>query len=477
MQKQSIRSNLILQGLYQVLILGAPLIVSPYLTRTLGAEALGIYTFSNSIAYYFVIFAMLGISRHGQREIASNSYDEISLRTTFWSLYFLHAIISITALFAYIIYILFFVRTNNLVFWAQGLYVLSALVDITWFFYGIEQFKSVVIKNTIIKILELLLIFTFVKLSSDLLIYTIIMTCSILLGQVVMLPQAIKLVPPIHFSRTDAIKHIKPLFVLGISVVAVTLYTVFDKTLLGIMLNMSSVSFYEYANKIVSVPKSILGVISTVLFPRVCKMVDSNDNTGLKKFFNESLFLTSLFGFCFMFVLSGVSRTFAPLYFGEEFDICGKIIIAMSPVIIIVAIGDLVRTQLMISKHKDSQFIMCLIANAAVNIIISVILIKPLGVYGAVIGSVSAELFGLLLESYCCKEDIVIRDLIITAAPFIISGIIAFVCMDFIYRILGNSVMSLFVETLCGLIVYGVITLVYLVVSKNEMAKRILKHR
>ena len=477
MQKQSIRSNLILQGLYQVLILGAPLIISPYLTRTLGAEALGIYTFSNSIAYYFVIFAMLGISRHGQREIASNSNDEISLRTTFWSLYCIHAIISITAVIAYIIYILFFVRANNLVFWAQGLYVLSALFDITWFFYGIEQFKSVVIKNTIIKVIELLLIFTLVKSSSDLLIYTIIMTCSILLGQVVMLPQAIKLLPPIHFSGTDAIKHIKPLFILGISVVAVTLYTVFDKTLLGIMLNMSSVSFYEYANKIVSVPKSILGVISTVLFPRVCKMVDSNDNTGLKNFFNDSLFLTSLFGFCFMFVLSGVSRTFAPLYFGKEFEICGKIIIAMSPVIIIVAIGDLVRTQLMISKHKDSQFIMCLIANAAVNIIISVILIKPLGVYGAVIGSVSAEMFGLLLESYCCREDIVIRDVIKTVAPFVMIGSIAFVCMNIIYKILGNSVMSLFVETLCGLIVYGVTTLIYLFVSKNEMAKRILKHR
>ena len=465
-----------LQGLYQVLILGAPLIISPYLTRTLGAEALGIYSFSNSIAYYFVIFAMLGILRHGQREIASNSNNEISLRTTFWSLYCVHAIISITAVIAYIIYILFFVKTNTLVFGAQGLYVLSALVDITWFFYGIEQFKSVVIKNTVIKIIELLLIFILIKSPSDLLIYTIIMTCSILFGQAVLLPQAIKLVPPIRFSKTDAVKHIKPLFVLGISVVAVTLYTVFDKTLLGIMLNMSSVSFYEYANKIVSVPKSILGVISTVLFPRVCKMVDSNNNIGVKKYFEESLFLTSLFGFGFMFILSGVSRTFAPLYFGKEFEVCGRIIMAMSPVIIIVAIGDLVRTQLMISKHKDSQFILCLITNAIVNIIISIILIKPLGVYGAVIGSVSAELFGLLLESYCCKEDIVLRDVIKTVIPFVIIGSIAFVCMDLIYRILGNSVTSLFVEMMCGLIVYGVITLIYLFVSKKEIEKRLLKY-
>lgn len=469
MQKQSIKSNMILQGLYQVLILGAPLIVSPYLTRTLGAEALGVYSYSNSIAYYFVVFSMLGISRHGQREIASSSANENELRKTFWSLFLIHIIISCMSVLTYCAYIILFVKQNSLVFWAQGLYVLSALFDITWFFYGIEQFKSVVIKNTIIKVVELTLIFMFIKSSADVLLYTIIMTCSILLGQLIMLPQAVKYVPPTKVRKENVLKHIKPLFVLGISVVAVTLYTVFDKTLLGIMLNMSSVSFYEYANKIVSVPKCILGVISTVLFPRVCKMVDLDDNTGLQLFFNESLFLTSLFGFCFMSVLAGVARTFAPLYFGNDFEICGNVIIAMSPVIVIVATGDLIRTQLMISKHKDVQFIICLIVNAVVNIILSVMLIKPLGIYGAVVGSVSAEICGLLLESYCCKEDIKVKVLVQNIVPFLIIGFIAFILTDIVYRIMGNTVLSLCVETVVGIVVYGSLALSYLFLFKKSM--------
>ena len=475
MHKQSIKSNMLLQGLYQVLILGAPLIISPYLTRTLGADALGVYSYSNSIAYYFVIFAMLGISRHGQREIASSSSNESDLRKTFWSLFLVHIIVSCISVLAYAAYILLFVKKNTLVFWAQGLYVLSALFDITWFFYGIEQFKSVVIKNTIIKVVELSLIFSFIKSPSDILLYTIIMTCSILLGQLIMLPQAVGLVPPIKVRKEDVVKHIKPLFVLGISVVAVTLYTVFDKTLLGIMLNMSSVSFYEYANKIVSVPKSILGVISTVLFPRVCKMVDLDDNTGLRKFFNESLFLTSLFGFCFMFVLAGVARTFAPIYFGEDFRICGNVIIAMSPVIVIVAIGDLIRTQLMISKHKDSQFIICLIVNAVVNIILSILLIKPLGIYGAVVGSVSAELCGLLLESYCCKEDIVVKDFVKEVAPFLIIGLVAFIVTDIVYRSMGDTLLSLSLETIAGIVVYACFSFGYLLFYKKDMLKKLLQ--
>ena len=75
MQKQSLSKNLIFQFLYQGLILVIPLIISPYLTRVLHETALGVYSYTNSIAYYFVLLAMLGISRHGQRIISKYSSD------------------------------------------------------------------------------------------------------------------------------------------------------------------------------------------------------------------------------------------------------------------------------------------------------------------------------------------------------------------------------------------------------------------
>ena len=66
--------------------------------------------------------------------------------------------------------------------------MLSALFDIVWFFYGIEQFKIVVLRNTIVKLLELVLIFSLVKTKNDLLIYTLIMSGSVLLAQICVLP-------------------------------------------------------------------------------------------------------------------------------------------------------------------------------------------------------------------------------------------------------------------------------------------------
>ena len=246
MQKQSLSKNLIFQFLYQGLILVIPLIISPYLTRVLHETALGVYSYTNSIAYYFVLLAMLGISRHGQRIISKYSSDEIQLRKAFWSLFAAHLLTASISICCYFCFILFFVKSNTNIFLIQTLYVLSAFFDVTWLFYGLENFRSVVIKNAGVKVLECILIFSLVKSPDDLWKYTLIASGGLLLGQMVMLPQAIMIVKPIRFSKEDFLQHIKPLLIFSISVIAVSLYTVFDKTLIGILSNKENVAFYEY---------------------------------------------------------------------------------------------------------------------------------------------------------------------------------------------------------------------------------------
>ena len=461
MKEQSIKKNMMFQGIYQFLILGIPLVISPYLTRTLGAKSLGIYTYTNSIAYYFVILANLGISRHGQRTIAASSHDEIKLRKKFWSLYFVHSFFSVGALILYFLFILFIVEENKLVFMIQGLYVLSALFDITWLFYGIENFKSVVTRNIIVKLTELVCIFTFIKKEDDLLLYTFIMVGSTLFGQIIMVSRMFK-IKPIQINWFDCKEHIKPLLILSISVIAVSLYTVFDKTLLGVMLNMYSVSYYEYANKIVSVPKALLGVITTVLFPRVCKLAEKKNNEKLKEFFDVSFFFTGMIGIGFTAIIIGISNTFSILYFGKNFEKTGDVMIAMSAVIVIVSLGDLIRTQLMISKKRDSQFILCVVINAIVNIILTVSLIKVIGIYGAVIGSVAAELCGLIMETWFCRKDINLKNTYFELMPFLLIGIVTTSLILLVKKCTTTSIYSLILQCFVGFFIYCILSTIYI---------------
>ena len=474
LKKESLSKNLVFQFLYQGLILVIPLILSPYLTRTLQETALGIYSYTNSIAYYFVILSLLGISRYGQRIISQSADDETLLRKNFWSLFIVHILNSLVVLLVYVFCVLVFTKEDKLIYLIQGFYVASALFDITWLFYGLENFRSVVIKNTVVKIVECILIFTFVHSPTDLWKYTVISTMGLLLGQVVMIPQAIHLVPWIWFTRKDMERHIKPLLVFSISVIAVSLYTVFDKTLLGLLTNKENVAFYEYSNKIITIPKTIIGVVGTVMFPRACRLAAQEDFQGQKKYIGYSFFLTSVIGMGSIMGLIAVGKQFAVLYFGKNFAVCGNVIIALSPLIYIIGIGDIIRTQYMIPNHMDKQFNICILLNALVNIILSTSLIPVVGIYGAVIGTVSAELFGIVFQLIICREFIQIKDILNTAIPCWVSGVVMFGIIKLLQMCVGNRMLGLGLEILVGMLVYCGLVVGYIIVYQKELYKAII---
>ena len=67
----NLKRNIFYQIVYEILVFILPLITSPYISRVLGANNLGVYSFSYSVAYYFQLMAMLGIKYYGTRSIAS----------------------------------------------------------------------------------------------------------------------------------------------------------------------------------------------------------------------------------------------------------------------------------------------------------------------------------------------------------------------------------------------------------------------
>ena len=398
-QGDSVKKNLSFQFIYQVLILVLPLVLAPYLTRTLGDTALGVYSYSYSIGQIFVVLANLGISKYGQRIIAEKKGNVIELRKVYWSLFTVHAVVSAFVFAAYMVFAFACGGNDRVVFLLQGFYVLSAFFDITWFYYGIEKFNGVVIRNTIVKAAEFVLIFLFVKSPDDLWKYTLIMALSILLGMVVLLPPTFKYVKPIRFSFADCKMHISPLMVLFIASVATLLFTFFDKTLLGIFSTKENVAYYEYSNKIVLVPRTIATVISTVMYSRACVFISRNELSEAKKYRTFSLLFIYFISFASIFGLLSVGDLFVNIYYGESFLECVGIINMLSSTILIVALADVVRTQILIPMHKDKEYMIITIISAVLNVAVSMLLLGPIGVYGVVIGSILSETISLVLIS------------------------------------------------------------------------------
>ena len=58
----SILKNFIYNTGYQIVQILVPLVTTPYLSRVLGADNLGIYSYNNAVAYCFSIFIILGLN-------------------------------------------------------------------------------------------------------------------------------------------------------------------------------------------------------------------------------------------------------------------------------------------------------------------------------------------------------------------------------------------------------------------------------
>lgn len=140
----SVKINFIYQSAYQILNIILPLITTPYISRVLGAEGIGIYSYKNSIMYFFLMFANLGILDYGNKIIATYSQDKKRLSKEFFSLYYLHAILSVICFICYLLYLLFFDSKYKLVSICQSLQIIAMFFDISWFFSGIQKFKITV---------------------------------------------------------------------------------------------------------------------------------------------------------------------------------------------------------------------------------------------------------------------------------------------------------------------------------------------
>ena len=66
----SLKKNIAISTIYQVLLIILPIITAPYVARVLGPDQSGIYDYTNSIQTYFAMFAALGTASYGAREVS-----------------------------------------------------------------------------------------------------------------------------------------------------------------------------------------------------------------------------------------------------------------------------------------------------------------------------------------------------------------------------------------------------------------------
>lgn len=475
MKKTNIAVNFLYNVGYQILAIVIPLITSPYLARTLGAEKIGINSWTYSIVFYFMIFAVLGISNYGNRTIAMVRVNKEDISKTFCSIYVFQLFMSIMMLVFYAIYIIFWAEEYILISIIQAFFILANAVDITWYFYGMEEFKTTVIRNCFVKIFGLVCIFAFVKTPDDLWKFTFINAGSMFLGQLIIWPQLIKRVKFVKVKLSDVLPHIRPILILFLPVLAISVFANMDKYMIGVFSNVVESGFYENTDKIIGIPKAVITALGTVMLPRTANLIAEGKEKESKQYIENTMFFTVCLGSAFVFGMMAVADIFSVVFWGTEFSECGELISCMAPAVLFSVFGNVIRTQYLIPRSKDKEYTISLIIGAIVNLCVNLVLIPKFGAMGAVVGTLIAEFVMTFLQGWFVKNVLPIKDYVFKNMIFLIMGLIMYLLLNSIKKYLSVSITNLIILIAIGAFSYFIMLAIYFFISKREICVKIKK--
>lgn len=469
----SLKKNLAYNVAYQILVIILPLITAPYVSRVLGADGLGTYSYIFSIVTYFGLFGMLGIANHGNRSVALVRDNRQKVSEAFSNTYIIQLCTTVIALLLYFLFIYCWFSGDKTIAYIESIIVLSYVLDITWFFFGLEQFAVTVTRNAIIKIATVVAIFIFVRSREDLWIYALIMSCGMLFSQIYLWLRIRKYADFCKPSWSQVKSNIKPALMLFIPAIAYSIYKLLDKVMLGAMSSMSQVGLFDNAEKIINIPSSLITAFGTVMMPRITVLLGTGDEHRISYLNKISVRYFTLLVVGAAFGLAGICNVLAPVYFGSEFVGSAPIIAGLGFSLIFVTWANVIRTQYLIPNKLDKPYVISSVIGALANLAVNIILIPKFAGIGAMIGTIIAEFTVFFVQLILVRRSFPMSQYLQPVLFLFPIGMIMFAVVYWIGAYMGNTIITLIIQILVGGFLYLSGSMVYLKVIHDEFFEKL----
>jgi len=438
---------------YQVFILLVPIVTTPYLARAIGPVGVGINSYTNATIQYFILFGSIGINLYGNRQIAFVRNDRELLTQAFYEIYILR-IISITL--AYLAFLIFLLFTNRfqVYYWAQSVSLIAAAFDISWFFMGVENFAVTVLRNFVVKIITVISILTLVKSYSDLTLYIFILSISLLIGNLTLFPNLKKYIGKPDLKSMDILKHIRPAVILFVPQIATQVYLVLNKTMIGLISSVQAAGYFDQSDKIVKITLAIVTATGTVMLPHVANAFANREYQKVKNYLYKSFSFVSAISIPMFFGLLAIANKFIPLFLTAKFNEVIPIIMVESVVIWLIAWSNAIGTQYLLPTNQSKAYSISVILGAIINLLCNIPLIILWGALGASIATVISEATVTSYQLWAIRRQVDFHKLFFETYKYFLSGLLMFIVVICINKLLPSSWLMLIMEIIIGIIVY-----------------------
>ena len=484
---KKVYSNYILNVLYQIFTLIVPLVLTPYLSRVLGAEMLGKYSFSNSLMQYFYLVACLGCNYYAQRELIKFQDDKYKQSQAFFEIMILRGTVTLICFAAQVIMACAGVfGAYKVLMLVLSLNVLAVLFDVTFVFQSQENFKTLVLRSFIVKIVAVALIFIFVKKPSDLWLYCLINNGGVILVSYIILCFAMpKYITRVKIKDIHPLHHFIPIIGLFIPSLVMSLYTILDKTLIGLLIpgtyeeyitttenginvittvtkKMSDLQngYYEQAEKLIKIPLTIVTCLGVVMIPRNSKEYSQGNIEQLKNNIYFSFKFVWFLGIPLSVGLAAISKNLNYWFFGDGYEPVINLMITFSPIALAMGLSNVIGVQYLIPTGRDKFYTISILIGTVVNLTFTILFLILYGTIGAVIASVIGEFVILIVDFIIIRKDISIKKALLCGWKNIIAGIVMGVVLFLIEGRFESSPLSTLLLILIGMAIYFIIALI-----------------
>ena len=418
----------------------------------------------------------MGITLYGNREVAYHRDDLYKRSQTFWGVEALQLLTVSSAFVLYLVAVFLFSTTFKEFFLLQAIWIIATGVDISWYFMGLEEFRITVVRNTLVKIASLILIFTVVKTSNDLGKYILILGASQLVGNLTLWPYLRGNIVWVSIKKWHPFKHFYPSLLLFIPTITTQVYLVLNRLMLGRMSTQADLGNFGQADKIVKFVLAVVTATGTVMLPHVANKFAKGDIKGVRNSLYSSFNFVSAIAIPMMFGLMAIAKKFGPWFLGREFVLAGSVIFLEAPIILLIAWSNVTGTQYLMPVNRVKEYTTSVTIGALSNVIFNFVLIGKYGANGAAIATVGSEFLVTASQLWMIHSTISRRKLFRETWKYLFCGMVMFIVVNRICSVINMTVANLILEVVVGAIIY-LLGLILTKASILDEAQKLLKKR
>lgn len=373
-----------------------PIVTVPYLVRVLGPGGYGAVAFGRSLIGVFILFVDYGFAWSATRKVSLERDNLSTVSLTAFGVWGAKAVLCCVGLVVLLILTALIPKLHaatTLLLIMYGIVIGNVLFPV-WLFQGMEKMVHITAINLTAQLIVTIGVFTLIRHPEDYIAYAGLISAGSLTAGLVGAGLALRLfkLQVIIPSARDIWKHLVEGWTIFISMASVSLYTVANAFILGMLTNSIVVGYYSAAEGLVKVAVSLTGPISQAVYPRFSRIA------------SQSKQLTLYWGRRMLLVMSSLGATFSIVLFvgapwivqtilGSGYESSIPVMRILAPLPFLISVSNVLGVQIMFPLRMERAVAIIVLCAGAINVGLAVLLAPVWLAVGMAVAVLISETF------------------------------------------------------------------------------------